>query len=171
MAKLYELTEAFRKFNQLVEDALDNVDNLEEDDLQMFVDTIESINDSIENKVENIVKFMKNIESDIEGFKKEEKRLYTRRKYLENKYEGLKNYMAGQLTLAKLKQVNAGSFKVKFQNSPASVEVLNENDVPSIYREAQPDKINKKDLLKDLKDGKQIAGVLLIDDKQHLRIT
>ena len=170
MSKLYELTEKYRKFNQFVDDSLDNED-LSEDDLQLFVDTLDGINDAIEVKVENIVKFMKNIEGDIEAFKNEEKRLAKRRKYLENKYDGLKNYMSDMLELSRIEKVNAGNFVVKFQKSPASVEVLNEQDVPEVYREPQPDKIKKKEMLKDLKDGLAIAGVILVDDKKHLRIT
>lgn len=170
MPKLYELSEQYRKFNEYVENGLDNED-LTEDDLELFIDTLDGIKDAIESKIENIVKFMKNIEGDVNAYKAEEQRLAKRRKYLENKIDGLKTYISQTLTNANIKKVNAGNFTVKFQKSPASVEVLHEGSVPEQYREPQPDKIKKKEILADLKLGKVVSGVVLVEDKEHLRIS
>lgn len=74
MSKLYELGEQYRVFNNFVDSAWDN-DDLTEDDLQLYIETLESIEDEISNKAENIAKFMKNIEGDIKALKEEEDRL------------------------------------------------------------------------------------------------
>lgn len=172
MAKLYALAEKYVKLTELIEDALDNLEEsgIDEDDLQMFIDTLDSIDDSVEVKVENICKFLKNIQGDIDVFKAEEKRIAQRRKSLENKHDGIKGYMESMLRLMGKTEVKANTFTVKFQKSPASVDVINENDVPQEYKEKVPDKILKKEILAALKDKKVIPGVLLVDDKTHMRI-
>ncbi|MEK5036253.1 siphovirus Gp157 family protein [Paenibacillus sp. FSL R7-0302] len=174
MPKLYELSEHYRKLNDYVEDALDSGEELSEDDLQMFIDTIEGVTDLIEIKVENIVKFIRNIEGDIAAYKNEEGRLAKRRKYMENKVKGLEDYMANMLTAANIDVVNAGNFKVKFQTSNASVGIINEERIPEQFRVKQPDKILKADLLKALKrlkEGESIEGAYLINTNRHMRIS
>ena len=170
MVKLYELSEQYRKFNEYVDYNMDN-EELTEDDLQLYIDTLDGIKDAIENKVENTTKFLKNIEGDIKALKSEEDRLSKKRKYLENKFNGLKTYMAQMLNNANIKSIKAGNFTVKFQKSPASVGIINENRIPLEYRESQPDKILKINILNDLKDGKEINGAILVNDKEHLRIS
>lgn len=170
MSKLYTLGEQYKAFNEFVDAAWDNED-LTEDDLELYIETLESIEDELSNKVENIAKFMKNIESDIEAFKAEEKRLARKRKYLENKYNGLKSYTQSVLEVNKIDKVNAGMFKVKLQKNPPSINILNSNKVPSTYKIAQEPKIDSKKLLNDVKNGAVIEGVELVTDKQHLRIS
>lgn len=170
MAKLYELSEQYKRFNDYVNDALDNED-LTEDTLQMFIDTLDGIKDSIEVKVENIAKFLKNIESDIKAYKTEEERLATKRKYLTNKFEGIKEYTKNMLEFAKIDKVQAGTFSVRLQKNPPSIEILDETKIPKEYKIPQPDKVDTKTILAELKSGKEIAGVKLADEKKHLRIS
>jgi translation initiation factor 2 alpha subunit (eIF-2alpha) len=170
MSKLYELSESFRKLYEIFEDALDN-DELDADSEEMFLDTLESLEGEISFKVENICKFIKNIDGDIKALKAEEDRLSKKRKAMENKVESLKKYMSDMLINAKIKEVKAGNFKVKFQASPPSVEILNPELIPAQYREPQEDKILKSEIMKELKDKKEVAGAKLVDDKVHLRIT
>lgn len=170
MPKLYELSEKYNAFNQYMEDALDNIDELDEDTLSMFTDTLESIQDEIGDKVENIVKFLRNIEGDIESYKNEEQRLAKKRKYLENKYAGLKDYTQQMLEFANLDKVQAGLFKVSLRKSPPSVNVLDEKKIPDSYKIAQPMKLDKKTILSDLKLGKEIDGAAMTTDRKSLII-
>jgi hypothetical protein len=170
MAKLYELAEQYRKFHEYVEAALES-EELTEDDLQMFIDTLEGVEDSLEGKVENIVKFLKGIEGDIKSYKAEEQRLAKRRKYLENKFDGLKEYTQSVLELNGIDKVRAGTFNVRLQKNPPSVEVLDATKIPSQYKEPQPDKVLSKLILEDLKTGKEVEGVRLAEDKKHIRIS
>ncbi|MBD7971263.1 MULTISPECIES: siphovirus Gp157 family protein [Paenibacillus] len=106
----------------------------------------------------------------MEAFKAEEKRLAKKRKYLENKNNGLKSYTQSVLEVNKIDKVNAGMFKVKLQKNPPSINVLDSNKVPDTYKIAQEPKIDSKKLLSDVKNGVVIEGVELITDRQHLRI-
>ncbi|OPH61856.1 hypothetical protein BC351_01030 [Paenibacillus ferrarius] len=171
MPKLYDLAEDYKFFNQMVENALDSGEELTEDDLQMFIDTLDSLQDGLENKLENIVKFLRNIEGDIKAYKEEEKRLAQKRKYLESKFDGLKSYTQTVLEVNKIEKVKAGNFNVRLQANPASVKILDEKKVPVAYRVPQPDTIDSKGLLAALKGGKTIEGAELVTDKKHLRIS
>ncbi|WP_091014447.1 MULTISPECIES: siphovirus Gp157 family protein [Paenibacillus] len=170
MSKLYELGEKYRRFNDFVDVAWDDED-LTEDDLQMYIETLEAIEDEVSVKVENIVKFMKNIEGDIEAFKNEEKRLEKKRKYLQNKFDGLKNYMQTTLEVSNIDKVNAGTFKVKLQTNPPSINIVDPKKVPDKYKTAQDPKIDSKALLKDVKNGLKVEGAILVTDKKHIRIS
>ncbi|MGR6760328.1 siphovirus Gp157 family protein [Paenibacillus sp. T2-29] len=170
MSKLYELGNQYKALNDYIDAAWDN-DDFTEDDFQLYVETLESIEDEFEHKVENIAKFMKNIEGDIKAFEDEEKRLAKKRKYLQNKYDGLKSYTQAVLLVNKIDSVNAGLFKVRLQNNPPSVKVLNEGLVPDTYKIPQPNKVDTKGLLQALKQGEKIDGVALVTDKKHIRIS
>jgi len=173
MPALYTLGEQYRCFNEYV-DAAWNDEDLTEDDLQSYIDTLEAIEDEINGKVENIAKFLKNIEGDIEAFKAEEARLAKKRKYLENKFKGLKTYTQSILELNKIEKVNAGTFKVGLFKTNPSVGILDESKIPNTYKIPQEAKLDSKALLADLKklkEGESIEGAVLVKDKKHLRIS
>ncbi|MFI2856888.1 siphovirus Gp157 family protein [Paenibacillus sp. JSM ZJ436] len=170
MAKLYTLTEKYRAFNQFIDDVWDN-EGLTEDDMQMYIETLESIEDEISVKTENIVKLLKNIDSDIKALKDEEERLTKKRKALQNKHDNIKNYMKTMLESSDKNTVNAGLFKVRLQKSNPSLNVIDATLIPDTYKIAQDPKIDSKGILAAVKNGEKIDGVQLITDKKHLVIS
>ena len=170
MPTLYQLTENYIKFNEYANSLIES-DDVTEEDLQMLVDTLNSINDSIEYKVENIVKFMKNLEGDIVAYKAEEERLKRRRQIQQNTYDRLKQYVQNMLEMAGIQKVDAGLFKVRIQKNPPSVEIVDEKQIPDEYKIPQDPKIDSKKLLNDLKAGKVIEGAKIAEEKYHLRIS
>ena len=174
MPKLYELAQGYTVLWDLIDNAFTNAEELDADDLEVYTDTLDAIEGSIAEKVENIVKFIKSLEGDVAAYKAEEQRLAKKRRYLENKIDGLKSYMDSMLRLAKMEEVNAGVFKVKYNKAAPTAEVVDETLIPAEYREPVPDKIKKRELLKalkDLKDGEEIAGAKLITGKKRMSIT
>ncbi|MFF2834281.1 siphovirus Gp157 family protein, partial [Cellulosimicrobium cellulans] len=155
--KLYELTDKYRKFNDYANEMLE--EDMTEDDIQTLIDNLEAIDDLIENKCENTAKLMKNIESDIKALKEEEERLSKRRKVLQNKHDGIKNYMQSMLEVSGINSVNAGLFKVRLQVNPPSLNVVNPKAIPDTYKIAQDPKIDTKSLLAAVKKGEVIEGV------------
>jgi hypothetical protein len=59
-------------------------------DEQTFQDTLQAIEEVLEDKVENIGKFVRCLDADIEVIKSEEKRLADKRRALENKVASVK---------------------------------------------------------------------------------
>lgn len=168
--KLYEIAEKYSSFNNYMEEMIESGEFTKEEFDEQFKDMWESINDSLENKVENIVKLIKHREAEEEAYKKEKDRLAARQKTANNQIENLKKYMLDILTLHNIDKVNAGVFKIRRQNNVPSAMVMDEKIIPEQYKIKQPDKIDIKQLTKDLKNG-EVQGAVLVTDKQHIRIT
>lgn len=169
MPSLYKLSEDYKFLTEFLEAALEN-DEIGEDDFEMYKNTLEALEDGIENKCENIVKFMRNLEGDIAAYKVEEQRFSKKRKYMENKQERLKILLQEYLESNNIEKMNAGTFKVKLQNNPPSIIIVDPGLIPDTYKIAQEPKIDTKSLLRDAKNGIVIEGATLVTNKKHLRI-
>jgi hypothetical protein len=167
MARLFQLSESYRKLYEQVDEMLDN-EEMTDDDLEMFIDTIKSIEDLIEVKIENINKLVKSWQADVDAYKKEEARLEKRRKALENRVKGLKQYAFEMLTNAKINKVE-GIYGARLQKNPPSVLITNETLIASKYKEPQPDKILKSNIMEDLKLKIDVKGAEIAPETKHLR--
>ena len=167
MAKLFQLSEAYRKLYEQVDELLDN-EEMTDDDLDMFIDTIKSIEDLIEVKIENINKLVKGWQADVDAYKKEEDRLKKRREALDNRIKGLKKYVLEMMTNANIDKVE-GMYGARRQANPPSVLIVNESLIPKEYREPQPDNIKRKEILAALKDKKVVAGATIAAPTKHVR--
>ena len=150
--------------------AIENDENIDQDTIQMFIDTLDAIEDTIEHKVENIIKFLKHLESEINAYKAEEMRLQRKRKSLENKFNGLKEYTKQMLELAGFEKIKAGLFNVRLQKNPPAVIIKDESLIPQEYRIPQPDLIDKKKILQAITNGIKVEGAELAPESRHLRI-
>lgn len=153
--KLYELTS---NYVQVLEMA-------EEMEMDALKDTLESIQDAIEDKAENIAKLIKCLEADAKAIKEEEQRLADRRKSIENKIASTKEYLQNQLEVSGLQKVKRPTITVAIQNNPPSVEIADESLIPTDYMIPQPSKIDKKSILTALKEGLVIEGCSLKQSK------
>lgn len=160
MAKLYELANNYRNLTELIDR-----EDVEQDLIQ---NALKECHGDIEEKVDNIIKLVKNTESDIEGYKAEEKRLNARRKALENTVTSLKNYLDSSLMGLGLKEVKTKLFTCKFQKSKASVVIQEQELIPKDFI-VMEEKVDKKKLYEALKAGQEIAGVKL-KENESLRI-
>lgn len=160
MAKLYELANNYRNLTELIDR-----EDVEQDLIQ---NALKECQGDIEEKVDNIIKLIKNTESDIEGYKVEEKRLNARRKSLENTVTSLKNYLDSNLKALNLREVKTKLFSCKYQKSKASVEVLDQEVIPREFIVTE-EKVDKKKLYEALKAGQEIEGASL-KENESLRI-
>jgi len=159
--KLYEITGLMSQLNDMME--------AEDADNQSIIDTLDSLEILLEDKLEGIAKYYKNLMAEAKMFDEEAKRLAQRAKALENRAESLKNYAQNCMEQAKIEKVKAGLFNIRLQANPASVEVIDEAKVADKYKIPQPDKMDKKAMLEDMKNGIKVEGAKLVNDKKHLR--
>jgi hypothetical protein len=148
--KLYTLTDSYRK-------VLDLLDNDQDESLK---DTLEAITDAIDAKAEGIAKIIRTMDAEAEAIKAEEQRLAQRRKAVENRRNGLKEYLETQLTLSGIDKVKTATFTVALQNNPPSVNVLDDTLIPQDYKTHVPEawNVNKKAILDAIKMGIEIPG-------------
>lgn len=152
MATLYELTGIYQQ-----------IYDMDMDD-ETKLDTLESIDwaEDYENKVENYIKVMKNLDADIEARKNEIDRLKKLNDADKSKKERMKTDLATSMELTGHEKVDTTLFKVSFRKSEA-VEV-DDLLLPEAYKVATW-KADKKRLKEDLKNGLEILGAELVERK------
>lgn len=160
MAKLYKLTQNYNNLLELV----DNPDVPTE----MLEESLNSIDDEIDTKAENIAKVIKSIESDIAGLKGEEKRLADRRKSLEGRIDNLKEYVEGSMRAVGKEKIRGKVFTLGIQKNAPSVDIIDEDVIPEQYFITKKE-LSKKDILVALKKGEEVPGAA-VKQTESLRI-
>ena len=140
--------------------ALQDVQNMDLDP-EVMKDTLDSIEDAIEIKAENIAKLVRNLESDVSAYKEEEDRLKTKRQATENKVKWLKTYLEDNMKLTGKTKFKSGMFNFLIQKNPASVNITDEKIIPEEFLIQQPPKVDKTSLKEILKRGIEVPGAEL----------
>ncbi len=125
---------------------------------------------SRDQKLENTACYIKNLMSDIDQIKVEEKSLKERRQVKEKKVERLKSYLANSMLLFGDKKFETPRVALSFRKSK-QVEIEPNTHLPQEYIkvkvEESPDKTKLKDAI--LKQGLEIDGVKVIE-KENLQL-
>ena len=126
----------------------------------------------LHEKSQNIIGYMRNIELTIDAMKTEEKRISEQRKALENKIENIKSYVKECMESNGFQKIDTGLGSLTIAKNPMSVEIENEDEIPSEFKqEIVTTKIDKNAIKKHIKEtGEIIPGVIIVDDKTSLRI-
>jgi len=161
MPKLYELTGNYKNLIDLLDD-----ESIEADEIMA---AIQQVDGEIVIKAQEMAKLLKNIGSDATAYEIEERRLKAKRQSLERRYDGIKEYLEGELIKVGIAKVD-GIVPLSFRKSPPSVNVIDVTKIPADYMIAQPAELDKKAVLVDLKSGQKIPGVELVTDKKYLKI-
>lgn len=132
---------------------------------------IDEVAIELDTKIENIGCYIKNLESDIEAFKREEDNLKKRRKSTETKIEGLKTYLNNYLTAVYPNEDDRRKWKFKtpkvvlgYRKSTTvevpDLEKLDKNFI-KIKTETSADKTAIKEAIKN---GTEVKGAFLKDN-------
>lgn len=154
MNTLYELTENYQHVLDLAEQL----------DAEVLKDTLDSIDEAIEVKVENTAKVIKELEGKASTIDVEIKRLQDRKSTLVNNSKGIKEYLQTEMEKVGKTKIKGELFNIRIQNNPVSVNVLNETLIPEGFFVPQPAKLDKKALKDELKHG-DIPGAELIQTR------
>lgn len=157
---LFELTENYVKFFTEFE----NVDEVTEEMQEMA----DNLNVEIEEKCDNYGKMIRNLEADVEAFKNQEKIFNEKRKSAENKVKWLKQNLQASMELQGRKKVKTDLFSFNIQKNAPSLEITNEKNIDDSYYIVER-KLNKRELLNDIKEGLIVDGVEL-KQTESLRI-
>lgn len=157
---LFELTENYVKFFTMLEEADEITEELEE--------MANNLNIAIEEKSDNYVKMIKNLDADVEAFKNQEKIFNKKRKTAENKIAWLKKNLQASMELQGRKKVETELFTISIQKNTPALDITSEDNIGDEYYKVERT-LNKKDLLKDIKEGLIIDGVG-IKQTESLRI-
>ncbi len=161
---LYNIT---NKFVELMDKAQDG--ELTEQEYQQLG---EELAQELQNKSANIIGYIKNGEYLLNSIKEEENRLATMRKMGENKLEKFKQYVKENMELLGAEKIVTELGSLAIAKNPMSVEIENEDEVPSEFKkEVVTVKVDKTAIKNHFKEtGEVIPGVVIVDDKTSLRI-
>ncbi|OXZ40003.1 siphovirus Gp157 family protein [Finegoldia magna] len=157
---LFELTENYVKFFTMLEEADEITEELEE--------MANNLNIAIEEKSDNYVKMIKNLDADVEAYKNQEKQFNKKRKTAENKISWLKKNLQASMEQTGRKKVKTELFTISIQKNTPALDITSEDNIGDEYYKVERT-LNKKDLLKDIKEGLIIDGVG-IKQSESLRI-
>ena len=148
---LFELNEKYRELEQR--------DDLDETTLK---DTLDSINDSREVKLDNIANWIEKNQAQIDFLDKKIKQLQADKKSLVNRTKSLMEYMTTAIDDSGLKEFKTENHILKPRNYRASVYISNEKDIPSEFVKFKAvETIDKKAIYELLKNGETVRGAEL----------
>ena len=114
--------------------ALDFFTDPEEDlPMQAINDTLEGLEGQIQEKSINVAKVLRNMEETAKSIKEAEKKMFDRRKAIENRVLSLKDYLKSNMEATGIQKIECPWFRLAIQKNPASVEIHDEKQLPDEY--------------------------------------
>lgn len=158
MIKMSTLYSIQGKYQQLL--------NLAEQlDPELLKDTLESIDDELETKAENVAFVIKELEGQSLILEKETKRLAERKNTINNNVKRLKQSLFDAMITANKQKIKTNLFTLDIRKNPPSVIVEDESKLLN-YLIEQPKKLDKTKLGDDLKKGIEVPGAVLVQTER-----
>jgi len=164
MANLYELTAEFKEAEHLY-----NTSETEDEMLEAERYLIKAEVD-LSEKAENIAKWIKNLEAERDTFKKESDRLASKAKSFDNKVSSLKRYLQDNLEVAGIDKVKGELFTVSLQNNAMSLDIESIEHIPDDFKNTPEPVVNKRELLKYIKETGEIFDGVEVKQTRSVRI-
>ena len=137
------------------------------DDLDptVLVDTLDSINDAWNDKLNNIAKWCESLDSDIDFLTKKKRSISNELTYRKNLRSNLMTYLTSSIDDRGLKEVHTDDYILRPRNYKQRTVIDDEDKIPGEYRNYAKYQgmydIKKNDVYKALKDGKEVPGAHL----------
>ncbi len=153
--KLYEIGDAMiDNLNLFLESEGTELDE------EVYNEVLDLLKRELANKSSNILKYLNNLQADLEQIKLEKQRLDKIKKSKESKYNKLSDYIISVMTnLDKAKiETEIGNYALR---KSTKVEILDEKLIPEEYFNISIDKTVNKVTLKEVLKSQEIPGVRL----------
>lgn len=159
---LYSYTKTFLE----VREELENM----ELDAGILSDTLETYQDDIESKMENVIKYRNELLGLAELQKAEAKKLTEAAKAKEKKAAALEDYMDQAMKAIGKDKLQAGAYMLNYRKG-SEIVLIDEDKLPKKYFIPQdPKPMDKPELKKLIQAGKEIEGVSLFRNPNTLQI-
>lgn len=148
---LFELNEKYRELEQR--------DDLDETTLK---NTLDSINDSRETKLDNIATWIENNEGNIDKLNKKIKGFQADVKHLKNTNERLKKYLSDVLEDMGVRKFYTSRNIIKQGRESVQTHIVDETKIPKeFFNKKVSTSINKTLIKETIQNGKPVPGVEL----------
>jgi len=158
---------------------LDTVDMTEGDARLEILDEIAAATEAAIQKRDNVIRFLRHVEMQIDCIDREIKRLQELKKSYQAGYERVSNYVVGLVQKfgagdgeRKAKRLEGTIGVLTVRRKPASVVILDEDQIPLAYKRIpEPKPVPNKDAIKKaLESGEVVPGADLRIDEYGLVI-
>lgn len=154
--KLYELTTAYNELLDI---------DIEPEQLQEHLKNLE---DAIEDKADSIAAVLTELQGDIDAIKKEEDRLYKRRKQFEDRQVFLKNYLQEAMYSVDKTKFKTQLHTFSIQKNPPTLYIIDESKIPEDFYKIER-KLNRTEFKDAVKNG-LYADIAELRQTEGLRI-
>lgn len=161
MTALYDIAAEYR-------DAASKLADLDLD-AQTVADTLEGLSGDLEVKAQNVAFFARNLEATAAAIKQAEADMAARRKSLEKRAEGLRQYIFTSMQVAGIEQIECPHFRMSIRDNPAAVEIYEPGLIPVEFMtkpEPPAPAHDKKAIADAIKAGREVAGAKLTQGKR-----
>lgn len=132
-------------------------------------DTLESLEGTFEDKIENCMKMYRNLIGQRDMCKAEAHRLNERAQAHEKQAEALKRYVEDCMKRAGKDKMKTPLFTLWIQNNPEAVEITEESHIPQHFWRQPPAVVDKQGIKEVLSKGLPVPGAQL-KQSQSLRV-
>lgn len=151
---------------QLAAEYRSDLERLAELDLpdDVVADTLESLGGELEVKAQNVVAFLRNLETTAASIKDAEKAMAERRKAIEGRAARLKSYVLESMQDNGIQKIECPYFTISIAKNPPAVDIFDDKQIPADYLTdppPPPPQIDKKLIAQAIKDGFEVPGARL----------
>ena len=167
--KLFEISEIYHDFMQAIE-------NGEIEDEQAIADTLEAIEGSFSEKVDNVANMIQQYEAAAKALKEKADSITERAKQKQNRADSLKRYLSAHKIRTGHMKFESDQNKITFRRSEA-VEIADETAFIDYLQKCGLDELltykaptpNKTAIKAAIKNGAVLDGVVIVE-KQNMQI-
>lgn len=154
MSNLFQLNDQFKELSQ--RDDLDPT---------ILADTLDAIEDTWTDKVNNIANWIESLDADVDWLTKKKRSISDELTYRKNLRNNLMVYLTSAIDDRGLKEVRTDNFILRPRSYRQRTVIEDENKIPTEYRNYEKYQgmfdVDKSAVYKALKDGKQVPGARL----------
>jgi len=162
--KLYELTDAYTSALNLFTDPEQSFN------ADLIADTLESIELDFDDKVINTAKVIKSMQAESDAIKAAIAPMLARQKAIENRIDGIKDYLLHNMQKVGKKQVKSPWLTVSLQASQKALNIFDKSKVPQKFKHNVVSVVIDTATIKNImKNCINIAGCEVVQG-EHLRI-
>lgn len=166
MLSLYELS---REWERIAELAFEEADLAEGQIPTNLADELKRLEGDIDSKLENCCKVVRDLDATSEKHREASRHHAEKARRAEAHCERLKEYMQQEMVALGWDKRRCGLFTASIQKSPPKVLVVDMDLIPHEFDKPVKREVSLTEIGKALKDGREVAGVELVQST-HLRI-
>lgn len=161
--KLYELTEAHKE--------LEKLGSTDPDMFEAVADTMEGIEGEFNDKAISLIHVFNNMGGDVTAIDSEIERLSKMKKYITNRQESMKEYLRINMEASEITKITCPLFTITLKKGRDIVQIEDQEKIPTDYLNIKTSVAPmKREILADLKKGKDIPGCSMVKSKTSIGI-